>query len=323
MIYLALEGDTMAEKNYDMNTRMKYGFPKITKKGAVSPNGEMTPFVHDRKLYRLELEDRSFATDSSVPTSAVIRDCESGKIISRFGEGCYYFSAYTENDTVYVLGVKSKRPEFCGDTVMIFESRDLINWAERELISNKGWKFFNTALTKSPEGYVLLLEANEPKEFVGDYPFTFFFATSPDMVNWTFMDYDLGFSKSRYMGGPWMKYSEGWYYVISVTELPCKRYTNYIYRTKDFADWEVGLYNPLLMPDENDRLISENCADLSEEMKEKIKTAFISSNSDIDMCELDGKTYINYCVGNQLGFYYMAEAEYDGTVAEFLKRNFE
>jgi hypothetical protein len=45
-------------------------------------------------------------------------------------------------------------------------------------------------------------------------------------------------------------------------------------------------------------------------------------NSDIDFCEWQGKTYINYTLGNQLGFYCMCEAEYDGTVGEFLEGYF-
>ncbi len=313
----------MTEYNYDMNSKMIRGFPKIHKLGAVSPNGEMTPFVLGNKLYRMELEDKSCATDSSAESAAIIRDCESGQVISRFGQGCYYFSAYVEDETVYVLGVESKIPDLWGDSVRIFESKNLTDWKSRVLIKNPGWNYFNTSITKSDNGYVLLLEANEPREFVGEHPFTLFFATSPDMVNWTFMDYNLGFSKQRYMGGPWIKFSRCWYYVIAVTELPCNRYTNYIYRTKDFRDWEVGFYNPLLMPDENDRLISPNAAELSEEKIKKIKTAFISSNSDIDMCDWNGKAYINYAVGNQLGFYYMAEAEYDGSVDDFLEANFQ
>jgi hypothetical protein len=209
-------------------------------------------------------------------------------------------------------------------TIRIYESSDLVNWTNRPLLSNPGWVYYNTALTKGPDGYVLLMEASHPKEQVGDYPFTFFFATSPDLINWSFMDYDLGFSKDRYMGGPWMKYSEGWYYVISVTELPCKHYTNYIYRTKDFIDWYVGYYNPILMPDGDDRKISPHAVDIDDNLYEKItKTGFIINNSDIDMCDYNGKVYINYLCGNQLGFYYMAEAEYDGTVADFLKSYFE
>ncbi len=39
----------------------------------------------------------------------------------------------------------------------------------------------------------------------------------------------------------------------------------------------------------------------------------------MDMCDWNGKTLITYLIGNQLGFYYMAEAEYDGCVADFLE----
>ncbi len=124
------------------------------------------------------------------------------------------------------------------------------------------------------------------------------------------------------MGGPYMRFSRGWYYLISVTELPCARYTNYIYRTKDFRTWYVGLYNPILMPDNEDRKLSAYAFDFSPEALEQMKTGFISNNSDIDLCEYQGKTILTYNVGNQLGFYYMAAAEYDGTPDEFLEAYF-
>ena len=310
----------MAEFNYDKNTIMKNPFPQIKKLGACSPNGEMTPFVWDGRLMRMELIDPLNGTDSTILRYACIRDVESKEILSTFAEDSYFHSAYVEDGKCFVLGVDMKNR----GTIRIYESCDLLHWTNRELLSNPGWVYYNTALTKGPDGYVLLMEASHPKEYVGNYPFTLFFATSPDLINWSFMDYDLGFSKDRYMGGPWMKYSEGWYYVISVTELPCQHYTNYIYRTKDFVDWYVGYYNPILMPDQNDRLISPRAADIDAELYEKItKTGFIINNSDIDMCDYKGKVYINYLCGNQLGFYYMAEAEYDGTVADFLKSYFE
>ncbi len=312
----------MAEFNYDATTIMKNGYPKIRKLGACSPGGEMTPFVWNGKLMRMELVDPTNATGDmkTTKTNASIRDVESGKIIATLAEDSYFHSAYIEGDTAYVLGVD----KFERGTIRIYESKDLINWSNRVLLSNPGWVYYNTALTKGPDGYVLLMEASDPVEYVG-VKFTFFFAQSPDLQTWTFMDYDeCAFSKERYNGGPWMRYSEGWYYVISVTELPCLHYTNYIFRTKDFKDWYVGYYNPILMPDEDDRKISPRAADFTEEMIEKIKTnGFNINNSDIDMCDYNGKVYINYACGNQLGYYYMAEAEYDGTVADFLKSYFE
>jgi len=310
----------MAEYNYDSSTLMKNRYPKIKKLGACSPYGEMTPFVWNGRLMRMELVDPKRGTDPTILRYACIRDVESKEIISTLAEDSYFHSAYVENGAAYVLGVDMKDR----GTIRIYESTDLISWTNRPLLSNKGWVYYNTSLTKGPDGYVLLMEASEPREYVGDYPFTLFFATSKDLKTWKFMDYDLGFSKDRYMGGPWMKYSDGWYYVISVTELPCKHYTNYIYRTKDFKDWYVGYYNPILMPGEEDRIISPNAADISEELRMQITTTgFNINNSDIDMCDYNGKTYINYAAGNQLGYYYMCEAEYDGSVAEFLKSYFE
>lgn len=311
----------MIEKNYDASSVMRGRFPHIRKLGAVSPNGECSPFVFHDRLYRLELCDQSRGTDIASPTLALIRDRETGAILSKFGAGCYYYSFYQENDTAYVIGTRSITPNLSGDTLMLFESTDLIHWSERELLSNPGWKLFNTSLTRGPKGYVLAVEASEPAEHVG-VPFTAFFAESEDMRTWTWMDYDKGFPKHRYLGGPWFRYSRGYYYLIAVTALPCARYTNYIYRTKDFETWEVGFYNPILMPGEEDRKISPYAYDFSPKHLEEIRTGFISNNSDIDMCDWNGKTLMVYNVGNQLGFYYLAEAEYDGTVDDFLESYF-
>ena len=310
------------EINYDAASVMKKGYPEIRKLGAVSPNGESSPFVFGGEAYRLELEDRSHGTDSSAPTVALIRRRETGEVLSRFGAGCYYYSLYQESGAVYVIGTRSIHPGLSGDTLILFESRDLVSWSSRVLLTHPGWRYCNTSLTKGPEGYVLCMEANEPRDQVG-VPFTAFFATSPDMKTWTFMDPDKGFPKHRYLGGPWLRFSRGWYYLIAVTELPCCRYTNYIYRTRDFETWQVGIYNPILMPGEADRKISPYAFDMSPQLLRQIRTGFISNNSDIDMCDWQGKTLITYNVGNLLGFYYMAEAVYDGSVDEFLAACFD
>lgn len=308
----------MPEINYNAQTTRSNRYPKITKLGACSPNGEVTPFVWNGKLMRLELDDPSKGTDKSKARYAIIRDCETGEVVSRLAEDSYFHSGYVDGDTFYVLGVDLNR---C-DTIRIYSTKDLIHWEDRDLLTNPGWSYCNTSLTKGPDGYVLLMEAGSPIEYVVE-PYTLFFATSPDLVNWTHMSPDHCLSKERYNGGPWMRYSEGWYYVISVTLLPCKRFTNYIFRTKDFYTWEVGFYNPILMPSEEDHLISPNAYDLSPKQLEDIRTCFNINNSDIDMCDWNGKVYINYLCGNQLGNYWMAEAIAEGTVAEFLKSYFE
>ncbi|MBQ6421520.1 MAG: hypothetical protein IJK02_10640 [Clostridia bacterium] len=308
----------MKEINFNEKTLMKGGYPQIRKLGAVSPCGESTPFVFGGRLYRLELEDPTRGTDPAFPACALIRDRETGEVLSRFGQGCYYYSLYQENGTVFVIGTLRA----AGDTLILFESRDLVNWQSRELLKAPGWRFFNTSLTKGPQGYVLCIEASEPAEYVG-VPFTAFFSFSPNLVHWTPPDPEKGFPRHRYLGGPWLRYSRGWYYLIAVTEMPCYRFTNYIYRTEDFDTWEVGLYNPILMPDEEDRKISPYACDLSPELLREIRTGFIASNSDVDLCEWNGKTLITYNAGNQLGFYYLCEARYDGSPDDFLAAYFE
>ena len=99
------------EHNYNAASRMYGGFPKIRKCGAISPYGESSPFTWIRggkeSLMRLELCDPARGTDSSNPAHVIIRDCESGETLSSFGEGCYYHSLFTENQTIYVLGTLS------------------------------------------------------------------------------------------------------------------------------------------------------------------------------------------------------------------------
>lgn len=70
---------------YNTGTVMENPFPRITKTGAVSPNGESTPFVFRDRLYRLELSDPSRGVDPDAPVYALIRDRETGEILSRLG----------------------------------------------------------------------------------------------------------------------------------------------------------------------------------------------------------------------------------------------
>ena len=77
------------------------------------------------------------------------------------------------------------------------------------------------------------------------------------------------------------------------------------------------------MPDREDRKLSPYAYGFSDEFLRRMRTGFISSNSDVDMCDWKGKTLITYNVGNQLGYAYLAEAEYDGSVDDFLESFFK
>lgn len=309
--------------------KMNKGYPKITKKGVVSPYGEVTPFVWHGRLYRLELVD---VTRGAVPPAEavghvhfIIRDAESGAVVSRFGYGHYYCAAYVEEETVYVTATRIDPASgwYGSDTVILFESRDLVHWSERVLLQRAGWRYFNTSLVHDGERYVLLMESNLPEEAAGAQPFTFFFAVSQDLVRWEFLPENTGYPWQRYGGGPKLHWCGGHYYLISVTGIYDLVYTNFIYRTKDLLHWEIGKYNPFLMPSAEDMQVADNAADITPELAQEIRTHYNCNNSDVDFCEFDGKTIINYATGDQLGFYNIAEAEYEGTIQQLLEDFFD
>lgn len=320
----------MSEILYDKDTLMTKGYPKIKKLGACSPNGEMTPFMWKGRLMRMELVDPGKGTDSSILRQAGIRDVETGEFLSYFGADSYYHSAFVDGDTLYVTGVDMKRR----DTIRIYETKDLVNWKDRDLFTNPEWIYFNSQIAGNKEvGYYIILETGPhvykdkfdtdyPCRYIGHNSWTMFFAKSPDLVNWEFLDYDTPFSKDVGTGGPALKYSEGWFYLLADCLLPRRVYVNYMYRTKDFKDWYVGYYNPILMPSDDDRIITQHYTEITDAERERLKTAFNVNNTDLDICDWNGKTYINYLCGNQLGNYWMAEAICDMPLADFLRSYF-
>ncbi len=310
------------------DAKMNNRYPVLKKKGVVSPYGEMTPFVFHGKLMRLEsvCVDKETMEEARKESHALIRDVESGKVLSRFGHGSFFFDAYVENEHVYVFGTlsNSKRGWFGGDTVMLFESDDLVHWTERVFIQKKGWVMYNHSLTKDADGYVFLVEISHPKRLAGRQAFTFLFAKTKDLVRVDFFSYrKTAYPMGRYGGGPKLHYENGWYYLLSLEELPGPVYATYIVRTKDFQHWVFGKYNPFLVPGNEDFIVSDDAADITDEMREEIKTMYNSNESDPDFCEYNGKVIIDYAPGNQMSYGYICEAEYDGTLRELLENFFE
>ncbi len=329
---MIIEAKETAMKESNLNGRyakMNKGYPVLKKKGAVSPYGEMTPFVFHGKLMRLESyapEHCSVYTPEDKKSAcALIRDVESGQIISRFGHGSYFFDAYVENDHVYVFGTLSNAPGwFGGDTVMLFESDDLIHWSERVFWHNKRYRIFNHSLTKDDDGYVFMMEISHPKRLAGRHVFTFLFAKTKDLIHLKFYNpRKTAYPMNRYGGGPKLHYVNGWYYFLSLEMLPGPIYATYIVRTKDFEHWVFGKYNPFLIASNEDFTVSDDAADITDEMREEIKTMYNSNESDPDFCEYNGKVIIDYMSGNQLGQCFICEAEYDGTLRELLENFFD
>src|SRR5205823_4855503 len=146
---------------------------------------------------------------------------------------------------------------------------------------------------------------------------TIFFAESKDLLTWKLLPTDRVYSKEKYTACPALRYLDGFFFMLYLEARPGPTYETHIIRSKDLKRWESSRLNPLLAFSEDDKRIAND--KLTREQRNVIAKAKNINNSDVDLCEFQGKTIIYYSWGNQQGTEFLAEAVYDGTLARFLK----
>ena len=114
-----------------------------------------------------------------------------------------------------------------------------------------------------------------------------------------------------------MRFHDGWFYLFYLESGKPLGFEQYVVRSRDLMNWEPSALNPVLAPSEEDKIIFNS--KLTPEERAKIARAADRNNSDIDFCEFNGKLIINYSWGNQKGTEFNAEAEYNGTLTQFLE----
>lgn len=299
--------------------------PHIRRHGTIKfGTVESTPIVFWDNLYRFEYcrPRESEHLQSKNPynpnpwSSFHFIDLKTGQKTPSFARDHHLGCAYTDGEVMYAFGVEGK---WGGDTLHFFRSTDLETWEICSELHLDGWQIFNTGVCKMNGVYTLLMEINAPVEEAGTHPFTFRFATSPDMVNWTLTPRECVFQKHRYAGGPAIyTVDDGYYYVLYLEAYPDGHYVNCIARSTDLVSWEYSPINPVMMYSEHeDKQIANPF--LTVEEQQQIRDALDVNNSDMEICEFNGRTIINYSWGNQHGIEFLAEASYEGTVKEFLQ----
>ncbi len=319
----------MKEKNYDGNQKMKKPFPVLRKTGVIVPNGgEMSVFVHRGKLMMLQNRWEGVG-EYPGPCALISGYFDDSVSFPPFGtDGDVFYQAYAENDAVHVFAANKNR-------IWHYSSEDLTSWERRLAVEfPENFKLHNTAVAKGDDGrYMMAVEAAAadgedgtpravPNEYIGAF-FTEFFACSRDLETWEPLPFGQAYTKARYNACPAMEFCGGFYYMICLEELPCVHYAPYIYRTRDFETWEVSVYNPILLPGEEDRHPKKGFESrFTKEQLEAIAVHMNINNSDVDLCEYEGKVYAVYATGNQLTESYTAEAVFEGTMKEFLEGYF-
>lgn len=287
------------------------GRPLLHRLGTVDCNMvETTPFVWKGRLYRAEWV-RANHTPNPEGDHFRIVDMRTGEAGAPFARGWAFASATTERGTVYVYGVNPS----AGPEVRVFRSRDMVTWEDSAALYLPGWRIFNTSVCKTPDGYVMAFEIGEPPAETG-VPFTMRFARSRNLLDWVLTPTDHVFSRDRYTACPVIRWLEGWMYMIYLEDKH-GTYEPHIVRSRDLVQWEDSPLNPVMTMSPEDKRIAN--PRLTAEERTRIAGARNINNSDVDLCEHRGRVTLMYSWGDQRGTEFLAQARYDGTLADFLR----
>ena len=274
---------------------------------------EATPVVFRNRLYRFEYVRANYWANATGDSYFRFIDVASGEPTPAFAKGSHLGCAYVQGDTVYAYGVA----EWGEPVIQVFWSQDLETWNSQPALELPGWKIYNTSVCQGLDRFVMAFEVGEPPEVVGT-AFTNYFAESDDLRNWTLLPSECVFTKEKYSACPALRFlDDGYYYMIYLETRPGPTYESYIVRSRDLARWESSPLNPVMQYAPEDKLIAN--PDLSPQLQERIAGAVNINNSDVDLCEFEGKVVLYYSWGNQHGVEHLAEAVYEGTMVDFLK----
>ena len=295
------------------------GRPLIRKLGTIDLDlVETTPIVFKGRVYRFEWV-RARYEGNQIGDHFRLVDRKTGAATEPFAHRCRFGSAFVDGDTVYVTGTRVDDAKFAGgDNVLVFASRDLETWESWPALQLPGWEIFNTSLCKTDRDYVLMFEIREPRDQAG-VPFTARFARSTDLKTWTLTPPECVHAKDRYTAPHALRFLDGWYYNFFLAAIyhPQRSYEMRVVRSRDLIHWEASPLNPVLKHSDEDKRIAN--PSLSVQQRDRILVAENSNNSDLDFCEFKGRLLMTYSWGNQTGKEFLAEAEYDGTLEQFLK----
>ena len=239
----------------------------------------------------------------------IIDDIPTGREVARFGQGYSFASAFVKGAELNVFGTEYTDDDWTHD-IYRFSSTDLKTWKRALVLSREGAQhFFNASVCRDEQGYLMAYESNVPVQW------SFMFARSTDLAYWeklegvTFADLeDKGMSAC-----PALRYVAPYYYVIYTIARRSKigrsfqydrdeaRYVAILARSRDLATWELSpSEHPLLEPALGEGL----------------------NNSDVDLFEYEGRTYVFYATGDQASWGTIRIAMYPGPMRAFFEGRF-
>ncbi len=267
---------------------------------TLGPGMENTPVVYEgRPLLVMNYRDDS--KDSSVPYTKrmhlMIRDLTTGQEIAKFGDGFSFVSALVKGKEMHVFACQGTDNDWF-KSIYHFVSTDLKNWTSELVIPLEGNEhLFNCSVCEDNQGYTMAYESNQPVQFC------FKFARSKDLAKWEKLP-GLAFTGEthEYSACPVIRYFAPYYYVIYLhSAVPgYNGWVPFMARSKDLMTWQLSPMNPILAASDGEG----------------------TNNSDVDLFEWEGNTYLFYATGDQATWGSIRVAMYAGSLKSFYEHCF-
>ncbi len=271
--------------------------PELVKLPFAIPHAmENTPVVYRGRPILLlnHRDDTKHNTDGYVDSMYLYAvDLQTGERLAEFGQGHSFISGFVDGERLHVFASKGSNFDWFG-SLYHFWTDDLKKWQSELAIERPaGAHLFNCSVCREPEGgYLMAYESNQPVAFC------FRFARSRDLHKWEPVADSLFTGQgNEYSACPVIRYFDPYYYVIYL-HAPRDGHNgwiSYIARSRDLKTWQLSPMNPVLeaAPGEG------------------------KNNSDVDLFEYDGRTYLVYATGDQATWSAARMAMYNGPLQDF------
>jgi hypothetical protein len=275
--------------------------PRLTKLPVTfGPAMENTPVIFGGRplLVANYRDDTKNNTDLYTKSMHLyIRDLASGLEIARFAEGFSFASAFVDGPVLHVFCSQGTNRDWF-KSIYRFWTTDLKTFKSELAIPLEGDEhLFNCSVCRDDQGYLMAYESNKP---VG---FCFKFARSKDLAGWEKLP-GLTYTgvNNEYSACPVIRYVKPFYYVIYLhAAIPGHNgWVSFMSRSTDLVTWELSPFNPILEAGPG-----EGC-----------------NNSDVDLFEFEGNTYLFYATGDQQTWGAVRVAMYPAGMRQFFEACF-
>ena len=261
---------------------------------------ENTPVLLNSRLLLVSNNRPGGADAKGKDAYLYIDDLQTGKEVARFGQGHSFVSAFVNGNEMNVFALEFTDFGRIMNSTGIdrLTSTDMKTWkTEKVILPEENEHLFNSSVCKDDKGYLMAYESDKPVQFC------FKFARSQDLSKWGKIQ-GLAFTgvKNEYSACPVIRYFKPYYYVIYLHDKMegHKGYLSFLARSKDLNTWELSEFNPILEAGEGEGI----------------------NNSDVDILEYKGKTYLYYATGDQETWGTVRVALYDGPEKVFFENHF-